>query len=212
MLTELTRSSRRRRAPLDSRRSSRRAMQSRWQRTRLPAPEAVVVCSGAVQPCVVFDDRCLRQPLRLEVSRSHWWRSQALFQIRDRPPRRRRRPRSCGQRCTLCDPGRNDPHRRRHVLHTSSGRAPVDQRQGVIYQTPIGAGAQNFLTSEGPGSTETSTINGTTQDWIPPPTPSTRTSASTGAGARSPAKRQRAPTASRCSRRQVRLDAPQPGR
>ena len=83
-----------------------RAMQSRWQRTRLPAPEAVVVCSGAVQPCVVFDDRCLRQPLQLEVSRSHWWRSQALFQIRDRPPRRRRRPRSCGQRCTLCDPGR----------------------------------------------------------------------------------------------------------
>ena len=41
------------------------------------------------------------------------------------------------------------------------------QRQGVIYQTPIGAGAQNFLTSEGPGSTETSTINGTTQDWDP---------------------------------------------
>jgi hypothetical protein len=41
------------------------------------------------------------------------------------------------------------------------------QRQGVIYQTPVGAGAQNFLTSEGPGSTETSTINGTTQDWDP---------------------------------------------
>lgn len=41
------------------------------------------------------------------------------------------------------------------------------QRQGVIYQTPIGAGAQNFLTSEGPRSTETSTINGTTQDWDP---------------------------------------------
>ena len=38
------------------------------------------------------------------------------------------------------------------------------QPQGVIYQTPVGAGAQNFLTSEGPRTTETSTINGTTQD------------------------------------------------
>jgi hypothetical protein len=49
----------------------------------------------------------------------------------------------------------------------SSGGHQWYQRQVTIYQTPIGAGAQNFLTSEGPGSTETSTINGTTQDWDP---------------------------------------------
>ena len=49
----------------------------------------------------------------------------------------------------------------------AAGGHQWSQRQGVIYQTPLGPGAQNFLTSEGPGSTETATINGTTQDWDP---------------------------------------------
>ncbi len=53
-----------------------------------------------------------------------------------------------------------------YVTRLASGHQ-WSQSQGVIYQTPVGPGAQNFLTSEGPGSTETSTINGTTQDWDP---------------------------------------------
>ncbi len=50
-----------------------------------------------------------------------------------------------------------------YVTRPASGHQ-WSQSQGVIYQTPVGAGAQNFLTSEGPRTTETSTINGTTQD------------------------------------------------
>ena len=44
---------------------------------------------------------------------------------------------------------------------------PFEQHQEVIYETPAGRGAQNFLTSYGPRTTETVTANGVTEDYDP---------------------------------------------
>jgi hypothetical protein len=44
---------------------------------------------------------------------------------------------------------------------------PFEQHQEVIYETPAGSGAQNFLTSYGPRTTETVTMNGVTEDYDP---------------------------------------------
>lgn len=46
-------------------------------------------------------------------------------------------------------------------------RPPFEQHQEAIYQTPAGSGAQNFLTSYGPNTTETVTMNGETEDYDP---------------------------------------------
>ena len=46
-------------------------------------------------------------------------------------------------------------------------RPPFEQHQEVIYETPAGSGAQNFLTSYGPNTTETVTMNGVTEDYDP---------------------------------------------
>jgi hypothetical protein len=47
------------------------------------------------------------------------------------------------------------------------GQPPFEQHQEVIYETPAGSGAQNFLTSYGPNTTETVTMNGVTEDYDP---------------------------------------------
>jgi hypothetical protein len=44
---------------------------------------------------------------------------------------------------------------------------PFEQHQEVIYETPAGSGAQNFLTSYGHNTTETVTMNGVTEDYDP---------------------------------------------
>lgn len=41
------------------------------------------------------------------------------------------------------------------------------QHQEAIYETPAGSGAQNFLISYGPGTTETVTFNGNVEDYDP---------------------------------------------
>jgi hypothetical protein len=46
-------------------------------------------------------------------------------------------------------------------------RPPFEQHQEVVYETPAGSGAQNFLTSYGPNTTETVTANGVTEDYDP---------------------------------------------
>ncbi|MGO9955431.1 MAG: hypothetical protein ACLP50_05535 [Solirubrobacteraceae bacterium] len=44
---------------------------------------------------------------------------------------------------------------------------PFEQHQEAIYETPAGSGAQNYLISYGPGTTETVTMNGETEDYDP---------------------------------------------